>query len=396
MKLTPGYAISLTLNVVLIALILLLWHAFKSVPVSTLGPAFPNPPAKPAVDAPVATITPVLRPPIEIGAGWQQWIDTLRNAGVPTDVLANLVRTDFDRRWQKREAEMQQKYLRGQADSDALAAFGLQHDADLDQEMREALGPDEFRRWDMNRVLQSLNVGQVQLSDTERNAVYDLERKLRDSLREAQADRLQGSIDQATLNAREQAEQDAVAQKLRALLGDQRAGQLQGADDTLGNLKRSLSTVPLSDDQLSALADVQRRWDQTRSQLAMAQNNTGDPHYADAIRKAEEKWRADFQQIAGPAAFEQYLKAQDSRYADLQKFAASWQISPSDIKGIFDTVGNYDEIAREYGLDAQARDADPNASHAALQQLQQETERTLQQRLGPDKYAELKRNGIVP
>jgi hypothetical protein len=195
------------------------------------------------------------------------------------------------------------------------------------------------------------------------------------------------------LNSLEQSEQEAVAQKLRALLGEQRATQLQGVDDTLGNLQRGLSTGPVNDAQLQALSDVQRNWDQTRSQLAALQNNTGNPAYAGAIQQAEEKWRGEFQGIAGANAFEQYLKSQDSRYVDLRRFAASWQVSPFDIDGIFDTVGIYDEIVRQYGLDAQAREADPGA---ALQQLQQQTERSLQQRLGAERFAVLKRNGIVP
>jgi hypothetical protein len=77
----------------------------------------------------------------------------------------------------------------------------------------------------------------------------------------------------------------------------------------------------------------------------------------------------------------------------LRRFAARWQVSPFDIEGIFETVGIYDEIVRQYGLDAQAREADPGA---ALQQLQQQTERSLQPRLGAERYAVLKQNGIVP
>ena len=95
----------------------------------------------------------------------------------------------------------------------------------------------------------------------------------------------------------------------------------------------------------------------------------------------------------GANAFEQYLKSQDSRYVDLRRFAARWQVSPREIEGIVDTVGIYDEIVRQYGLDAQAREVDPAA---VLRQFQQQTERTLQQRLGADRFAVLKQNGIVP
>ena len=40
--------------------------------------------------------------------------------------------------------------------------------------------------------------------------MYDLERGLRDAVRRAQLEKLRGTIDQATLNALQQSEQDAV------------------------------------------------------------------------------------------------------------------------------------------------------------------------------------------
>jgi hypothetical protein len=387
MKITVGLALSLGLNGLLLALVVMHWR--------TPAPVAPAPPGPRAMLSHPATADPAPAgpTPVGIGAGWPQWIESLRRAGVPADVLAGLVRADFDKRWQTRAAEMQRQYLQGHADADALAALALEHDARLETELRSALGPDAYRRWDMARVMDSLNIRQMQLSDTERDAVYELERGLQDDLRKAQGNKLRGEVDQATLNSVEQGAQEAVAQKLRALLGEQRAAQLQGVDDTLGNLQRGLSTEPLSDAQLKALSDVQRDWDETRSRLVELQNNTGDPAYAGAIQQAEEKWRGEFQGVVGANAFEQYLKSQDSRYVDLRRFAARWQVSPFDIEGIIDTVGIYDEIVRQYGLDAQAREADPGA---ALQQFQQQTERSLQQRLGAERYAVLKQNGIVP
>ena len=363
MKITIGHALSLGLNGLLLALVVILWR--------TTAPVAPAPPGPRATltHPPAADPAPPGPAPVRIGAGWPQWIESLRRAGVPADVLAGLVRADFDKRWQTREAEMQRQYLQGHADADALAALALEHDARLDTELRSALGADAFRRWDMARVMDSLNVRQMQLSDTERDAVYELERGLQDDLRKAQANKLRGEIDQATLHSVEQNAQEAVTQKLRALLGEQRAAQLQ------------------------ALSDVQRDWDQTRSRLVELQNNTGDLAYAGAIQQAEEKWRGEFQGMVGASAFEQYQKSQDSRYVDLRRFAARWQVSPREIEGIVDTVGIYDEIVRQYGLDAQAREADPGA---ALQQLQQQTERSLQQRLGAERFAVLKQNGIVP
>jgi len=56
--------------------------------------------------------------------------------------------------------------------------------------------------------MESLNVGQMPLSDDERDTVYELERGLQDELRKAQTDKLRGGIDQATLNSVEQSAQE--------------------------------------------------------------------------------------------------------------------------------------------------------------------------------------------
>src|SRR5262245_16007973 len=54
-------------------------------------------------------------------AGWKPWVDTLRDAGVPTRVLARLVREGFDDHWQTRQADAQVAFMRGDLDVDGLA-----------------------------------------------------------------------------------------------------------------------------------------------------------------------------------------------------------------------------------------------------------------------------------
>jgi hypothetical protein len=318
----------------------------------------------------------------------------LRAARVPTDVLAGLVRADFDHRWQTRQSALQAKYMRGEIDADGLAAAGLEHDAELERELQAALGPEAFREWDMSRLLAGLNVDQAQLSARERSAVYELEHNLRDELHQAQLERFNGRIDQATLDAQEQHAQETANQKLGALLGEQRASGLQGADDTPGRLKRALNDLPLAPTQLDALAHAQGEWDRQRSDLVSLQVNTQNPALDDAIHANDEEWRRKFEQIAGPEAFNRYLRLQDSRYVDLQRFAGQWGLPPGKVDGVFASIENFEDTVREFRNDANDRNIAPSEINATLEQFTQRMEQDLKAQLGDVNFDRLESNGI--
>src|SRR3974390_897976 len=50
---------------------------------------------------------------LESAADWRQWIDQLRAEGVPTSVLARLAQAGFEDRWQKRQAQAQAAFMKG-------------------------------------------------------------------------------------------------------------------------------------------------------------------------------------------------------------------------------------------------------------------------------------------
>lgn len=393
-RMKSGYAISLALNAVLLAVVIVRWTTSHPLAQPAAHPS-PSSASASAADSAALTPTPAVDP-IHLGAGWQTWIEPLRAAGVPTDVLAGLVRADFDHRWQAHQADLQTRYMRGELDADGLAAAALEHDAGLDRELQAALGPGPYRTWDMQRVLAGLHTDAAQLSAAERDTVYDLERSLRDASQQAQLDKLQGRIDQATLDSRQQGAQDALNQKLRALLGDQRAAQLQGADDTLGRLKRALSDTPLTDGQLEALAAAQRQWDRTRSDLVTRQVNTADASLDPAIQANDDRFRAQFDLIAGPGAYDRYAKSQDSRYVDLQRNAGRWGVAPGEVDQVFADLRNFEDTVQAYTRDAESRAVATPTIAAALQQFTAETQQQMKTELGPAAYAHLAANGVAP
>ncbi|HEY4246217.1 MAG TPA: hypothetical protein VGM64_05135 [Lacunisphaera sp.] len=387
-----GYAISVGVNAVLLSILVAQWTAMHAPVVNPRTGGVATPAFSRHNGSQPSRATGV--GPVPFIDGWRNWIDPLRAAQVPTDVLAGLVQADFDHRWQTRQSALQAKYMRGEIDADGLAAAGLEHDAELRRELQAALGPGPFREWDMNRLLAGLNVDRMQLSDRERGAVYDLERNLRDELQQAQVERFKGRIDQATLNAQEQQAQEAANQRLSALLGEQRASGLQGADDTLGRLKRALNDLPLAPTQLDALTHAQEEWDRQRSNLVSLQVNTQNPALDDAIQANDEEWRRKFEQIAGPEAFDRYVSSQDSRYVDLQRFATQWGLKPGKIDDVFASIENFEDTVREFRSDASDRNVAPSEINATLEQFTQRTEQDLKAQLGDTTYARLESNGI--
>ncbi len=390
-----GYSISVAGNLVLLAALVMLWRS-----ASTVAPG-----ARPVVAAPapshLSTAAAVGSPgnavsPVQIGGDWHHWIEPLRQAGVPTEVLAGLVQADFDRRWQTRQAALQQRYMRGEIDADRLAAAGIERDTELDHELAAALGPEQYRAWDMERVLAGTNVDRLPLSAVERSAVYDLERGLRDELRQLESEKLSGAIDQTTFNRRQQNAQDAVDRQLQVIVGAPRAAQLQGADDTVGTLRRALRDDALTPMQLDTLAALQRTWDGTRSRLLTREINTDDPRIEDQLRTEEAAYRERFDDIAGTGALERFQKAQDSRYIALERNASRWGLAQSLVDPVFATIVNFEDTAKHYARDATERGVDPRTRNTTLLDFQQKTEQALELKLGPSLYGDLRRNGIVP
>jgi len=388
-----GVRISVGLNVTLLAAVAWLWQTRSAQPPAPAHGADSKPSA---IAEPHGAQSAEPLPAVNVGSGWQSWLEPLRRANVPAAVLADLVRADFDRRWQTRQAEMQQKYLHGDIDSDALAALAIEHDVESERDLAAALGPEAFREWDTERVLKDLPPAAAALAGAERATVYELERDLRQNLRQAELDKLHGTIDQATLDQRQQEARKAVAEKLRQVLGETRAAQLLSVDDTEGDLRRRLSGTGVTAAQTHALAEAQRSLDRTRNELVTRQTETENPDFGAMAAAAGDKFNATFENIAGPKALDEATQRADSRFNDLQRFAAQWKLSPTEAGQVYQAISTIDTAVKDYQRDAESRGVDNDAQAQAIRALQQQTLAGLTQQLGSDRIATLQRNGILP
>src|SRR5262249_22816661 len=106
----------------------------------------------------------------------RRWlVDQLRAAGVPNDIVARFVLAEVDTGWQKR---FDNAAPDSRGNPDAMVALHLEQEKDTDAQMRAALGEAGFKRWDQERLLREANIGKIELTPTEADAIYDLKKKL--------------------------------------------------------------------------------------------------------------------------------------------------------------------------------------------------------------------------
>jgi hypothetical protein len=338
-----------------------------------------------------------------VDSDWNQWVNTLRDAGVPTRVLARLVREGFDDQWQTRQAEAQAAFMRGDMDIDALSALNIEHDAEQEKAIRSALGEQEFRKWDMTNVLQSLNLRDIPLTAAEVDTLYDLQKNHINRANELLAAKLKGQIDYATMEEQQtrfEADYDA---KLKTLLGEQRFATLQGTGEVAGELQREFSEAKLpADVPFESLVDLQNQWTERRSTMVGQVNEAKSQiaNWEQEIKRVDDQRDQEFQRVLGTNAFDTLTAAQDSRYKEMKRYADTWGIGDVDADFVYRTMKYYEKNVADYNQRARQREADGqsvdwDAVKQNVQQFSAQIEQSVRSYLGDDRFDKLKQNRIV-
>jgi len=326
---------------------------------------------------------------------WRSWLGEIRSAGVPDKVMAQLVAADFENRWDEQQRELQRKYENGDVDADALTKADAQHDVELENEMRFALGEDGFKKWDKEKTLRDFNLSDANLSATESDALYNLRKELFKQRQDLQDSARKGEIDEADLSAKLSALQTQYEQQAKNLLGDARYTALTAAPDpAVANLKRQVKNLNLSADQMTALLAAQQQWNQQRTQL-----NDDKPSYETQLQAADSARDAAFQKILGADAFAQLQKQQDPAYQTLTRYASAWKLNSDDVNYIYGAIANYNSQVADYRDRAKTMEqlgqaVDWEGVQKNIQSFSQQTEQTLNYFLGDDRFAKLNQNNV--
>jgi hypothetical protein len=390
---------SLLLNVVLA--IAVGWLAVRK-----LARASAPPPVPAARDVVINQVTPrktpnappVVNPlasryaSIASAAERRRWIiDELRALGVPNDTLAMVARVDFDVQWESR-------FEACGVDRDKLAAVQLDMDMSKDAEMRAALGEEGFKRWDHKNMLWEAMSTEVAMTPSESDAIYASKKKLQQRELELEQAKVNGTMDDASINEAEEKACSEYSAQLKAVLGDERYAKSQQLDDAFsaGNLRYTLARngVDPDDSQFQKLFQAEKDWSQSQLKLDPA-----SPDYQAQLKALNDARDQQYRQVLGPDGYDTFQKEQDPGYSQMKKYETPWGLDDSKADYVYTAMKSYEKSVQDYqaqmsALQAQGQKVDWDGVNKHLQQLTDQTGQTLQNYLGQDSFNKLQRNHL--
>jgi hypothetical protein len=268
--------------------------------------------------------------------------------------------------------------------------------------MRAALGEEGFKLWDQGNMLREANIGKIQLTDSETNALYDLKKKLQQRHWDLEQARLNGEMDDAEINDAYDKAYSEFNQQTKALLGDERYAKSQGLDDGTAatNLQQELAKVNPSDSQFQELLKAQQQLNESRSELdKQFQDDPSSADYAEQIKALDEARDQEYQRVLGTNVFDTLQKAQDDGYSKMKKYENIWGLDDNKIDNVYGSIKYYEKSVQDYqaqasALEAQGQSVDWDAVNKNLQQFKEQTQQALQNSLGQDCFNKMQRNGV--
>ncbi|HXF10440.1 MAG TPA: hypothetical protein VN625_06615 [Desulfuromonadaceae bacterium] len=387
--------LSLALNAILVAALAL--HKDHPAPaVVQLSPATlvtATPPA--ALKGPAITLAAKNTLP----AGWAQ---ALRDAGVPDKLVNSIAAADYETRWQKQLEVMKKKFTEGLITEDEFTKFIKSHDADEETALRTSLGEAGFRQWDREKTLHSFDLEGLNLSDADTDALYQLQKGFDQQRRDMTMSKLNGDIDEATLESQTEAKQDEYEKKLKSLLGDARYASLQPGDSAVGDLRRNLAKLSASDEQVDAMMKGQQQWKDSRAKVEadLQAGKITSQQYDEQTKTIDAARDQLYQQTLGANAYADFQKNQDGRYQTMQRYASAWNLNDDDINHLYsaiqfaqNSVHDYQQRAKD--TESKGEPVDWDAVQKILHDYSQQTDETLQKYLGQERFTKLKQAGAL-
>jgi hypothetical protein len=319
----------------------------------------------------------------------------LRAAGVPNRILARVVQADFDEQWDRRVEECG-------GDADKLAALQIAKEREEEAEMRASLGEESFKQWDQENMLREANLGKTQLTASEADSLYGMKKKLQQRRWDLEQARLKGEMDDAEINDAYDQAYSAFNQQMKALLGDERYAKSQGVDDgaAAANLRHDLAKLNPSDSQFQELLKAQQQWNERRSQLDQQfQDDPSSAAYAEQIKALDAARDQDYQRVLGTNVFDTFQKEQDGGYSKMKRYESIWGLDDHKIDYVYGTMKYYEKSVQDYqdrarALEAQGQSVDWDAVNKNLKQFAEQTQQSLQNYLGQDRFDKMQRNGV--
>ncbi len=392
-----GFRLSAGLNLALLVVAILLF--VRGQPAAEPVRASAVPAMAGAIKANVGAATPSHRGPDHINrAAVARFIE----AGVPRTILADVVRHDFRRRWNKRIAELENRYAPKQPPKREYIALQRRHDEEQIRELKDLLGDDGYLAWDKEETLRKLNFEEVPMNPAESEQAFRLEKQLDGKLHELQMAMEDGDADIADMGTLQMQADQACEQGLQQLLGQKRYDQLKGYTVATVDGYMMFNELNLSGDQTNALKRAASEYQVQEAALAaqLKDNPTDAASIALQLQALNDAREEAFRKTLGTDAYESLRREHDDTYQTLTQYAGAWNLQDSEIEPVYEKIKAYENGVDLLRHAAQMRElagqpADWKAVNAAIEQTRHQTETALQNLLGPDRAGRVNRNGLL-
>lgn len=326
------------------------------------------------------------------GAALSDAVTALRKAGVSDMVVAEFIAAQAQAQRRERQRDLLAKIARGEADPELRNSMLYGANVERDQLIRSLLGDEAFRQWDKQTYQDRL--GALRLSPEEYDAWYTLQKQHEARTLELSLRHAAGEIDGTENSEQVRALIAEQEQKLRELWGADRFAQYKAGmyGGVTGNNRWYLRDLKLGDSQFDALARADATFAQQNAELMERSRTSGFGgdymRLTQAVRDARD---AEYQRVLGPEGWAEYQKQQDYQYRQMVKYSTAWQLSKADADFVYEAQRQYRQAAQEA-----AKTPGGYAARAEeIRSLGQQAAQNVQNYLGPDRYAKLKKAGVI-
>lgn len=334
-------------------------------------------------DKPVATGT---------GGALTDAVAALRKAGASDMMVAEFIAAQAAAQRKERQRELLAKIARGEADPELRNTLFFGANIERDQMIRSQLGDEAFRQWDKQNYMD--RVAALRLSPEEYDAWYTAQKEQEARMQEVSQRHMVGEIDMTENSAQIRGLNEEQERRLKELLGPERFAQYKGGmyGGANSTARWYLRDLHLGDSQFNALAQADAAFAQKNAELMDRPRSgaTGMDYYKE--QKAAQATRdAEYERILGPQGMVEWQKQQDSQYRQMIKYATAWPMSQADADFVYEAQRQY----RQAVQDAAKNPAGYAARAEEIRTLGQQAAQNVQNYLGPDRYAKLKKAGAI-
>jgi hypothetical protein len=323
-----------------------------------LRPATPEPVSQPATAAGAA---PKMKPAFAARDATPQlaWSDSmaqLRQAGVPSAIIAKVVVEKVAQKWTPLEAQFERQYLNDEIDARRLAEFHDQRTQEEERELRAALG-DGYREWHKEYIVQNMYLGGLEPAEAQKEPLYIFETDWRKRLHELEVAKRNGQLDQAAFDAAFAEGENDYKGKVAGIIGHDRVYGEPVENDSATQLRREFSRLQLTDEQINELAAVQKKWSGLRGAMteSLERSKTMDVAYEGDLQAMDRARDEEYRRILGTEVFDGWQKTRDDRYRALRRHAPALGLEPPQVEHVYATLRAYDLAAATFEHQAQAR-----------------------------------------